>query len=598
MAAVFISYSKKNREYARKLADHLLANGFDVWIDDRIDYGENWERVIFRAIDDCAAFIVIMTPQSYDSDWVLRECAHAEHRKKPQFPMLLDGEVFPRYRLTQYVNVTDGSQPPRDFMERLANFEPRQAREGREVALTQTAPLAPPVPYDDVFAHVPKEEASQRWRWLIPFGIIGALALVIALAIPLLSNIFGVQTSGPTSTPSLTGPPTEMVGVATLTPIPMVFPSATVITSQPIATRYLSPTPPTVGIPTAVAPPTEDTALRPTNTPIPTIVFPSPIPFDAPTITVTVSMPECIYVVQAGDTYFRIALQFGTTVNDLAAANNISNVNIAVLGQTLIIPGCVADGGAGVDASSAIAPAIIQSAERGVQSNAAWTPHLQSFDGVEMMLVPTGCFMMGRDDGYPDEKPAHNQCIETPYWIDRTEVTRAHYAECVAVGVCTETPTNHYSNRDSQPINWVTWLQSRDYCTWRGGRLPTEVEWEYAARGPDGLIYTWGNTFAADNAVYWQNSSREVADVGSRLQGASWVGTLDMIGNVSEWGSSLFLNYPYNASSENSSDNGSLRVLRGSTFNNTSDQLRASMRGWLMPDFENEFSGVRCARDI
>ncbi len=153
MTHVFISYSKKNRAYARTLADHLLSVGFDVWIDDRIDYGEMWERTIFKAIDDCSAFLVIMTPESYESDWVLREIQYADRRRKPQFPVLLDGEDFPRYGPHQHVDVRGGHLPPEDFYGRLEKAAPRRAKTGtnvtpQDVAVpqTDTLPATPAAP--------------------------------------------------------------------------------------------------------------------------------------------------------------------------------------------------------------------------------------------------------------------------------------------------------------------------------------------------------------------------------------------------------------------------------------------------------------------
>jgi formylglycine-generating enzyme required for sulfatase activity len=133
MSYVFISYSKKDRSYARKLADALLNQGFDVWFDAKIDYGENWERAIFKAIDGCGAFVVIMSPDSYESVWVQRECHHAEKRQKPPFPLLLDGEEFPRYGLTQYVNVSGQMLPPDGFYERLAEYVPQKTARGDEL---------------------------------------------------------------------------------------------------------------------------------------------------------------------------------------------------------------------------------------------------------------------------------------------------------------------------------------------------------------------------------------------------------------------------------------------------------------------------------
>ncbi|MBK9750722.1 MAG: SUMF1/EgtB/PvdO family nonheme iron enzyme [Chloroflexi bacterium] len=139
MSHIFISYSRENQTYAGQLVDELLRRGFDVWIDDRIDFGDNWEREIFKAIDMCAAFIVIMTPASYASDWVLRECQYAEKRKKPPFPVLLEHEEFPRYISTQYVDVRTGELPPDSYFARLARVIKPKGERGEEiVSLTTT----------------------------------------------------------------------------------------------------------------------------------------------------------------------------------------------------------------------------------------------------------------------------------------------------------------------------------------------------------------------------------------------------------------------------------------------------------------------------
>src|SRR5690349_18137439 len=94
MSHIFISYSRKDQIYARQLADELILRGFDVWIDDRIDYGDDWELEIFKAIDNCVAFVIIMTPNSYESKCVRRECHYAEKRNKPPFPCFLKVKNF------------------------------------------------------------------------------------------------------------------------------------------------------------------------------------------------------------------------------------------------------------------------------------------------------------------------------------------------------------------------------------------------------------------------------------------------------------------------------------------------------------------------
>jgi len=148
MSHVFISYHKNSsRDYARRLADHLIASGFDVWIDDRIDYGTNWEQMIFEAIKQASAVLVIMTPGSYTSRWVQAERLYAEKTNKPIFPVLLDGDIFPAYLGVQVADVHDGQLPPDEFLNDLevANV-PRRNTRGRNVA--QNAPPTPAKPHD------------------------------------------------------------------------------------------------------------------------------------------------------------------------------------------------------------------------------------------------------------------------------------------------------------------------------------------------------------------------------------------------------------------------------------------------------------------
>lgn len=217
--------------------------------------------------------------------------------------------------------------------------------------------------------------------------------------------------------------------------------------------------------------------------------------------------------------------------------------------------------------------------------------------GVEMVQVPAGCFMMGSDT-YENEGPVNQQCFDQPFWIDRTEVTRTMYQACVDAGQCSVPPASQSSVRGKQPINNVTWFQARDYCTWRGARLPTEREWEYAARGPDSLVYPWGNDFNADNVVFADSSGGFTAATGSRRYGASWVGALDMSGNVWEWVSSKYMPYPYTPDDgrEDLSDETSYRVLRGGSYYNDAYNVRAAVRSGFFPDFVYDIVGFRCAK--
>lgn len=232
----------------------------------------------------------------------------------------------------------------------------------------------------------------------------------------------------------------------------------------------------------------------------------------------------------------------------------------------------------------------------GVGSNAEWLPLVQEFDGVAMVLVPAGCFMMGSDDGNDDEQPVHQVCIEEPFWIDRYEVSNGQFD---GFGGQAERRSNIAN--PSFPREQITWSEARDFCALRGARLPTEAEWEYAARGPDSLVYPWGNTFEGDNVVYGENSSGETAPVASRPGGVSWVGAYNMSGNVWEWTSSLYRPYPYNSRDGRERDNvpttGDIRrVLRSSSVHYGARGLRVTFRFAHLPEETSTTNGFRCAR--
>src|SRR3954468_17721790 len=115
---------------------------------------------------------------------------------------------------------------------------------------------------------------------------------------------------------------------------------------------------------------------------------------------------------------------------------------------------------------------------------------------LDMISIPEGTFAMGSVDGDDDERPVHDEHVMA-FMIGRTEVTVAEYRKCVAAGGCTSTPIKAYcnesiTNHDNHPINCLTWNQANAFCLWAGARLPTEREWEYAARGTDGRRYPWG----------------------------------------------------------------------------------------------------------
>jgi len=251
-------------------------------------------------------------------------------------------------------------------------------------------------------------------------------------------------------------------------------------------------------------------------------------------------------------------------------------------------------------------------------SNKVWTPVERDFDGVTMVLVPAGCFMMGSteaqiDDAFAlaqrafgsevkrawfdDEKPAHEVCFEQPFWIDKYEVSQTQFRQFN--GQARVTP---YLQGNNLPVQEIDWFESKTFCETRGARLPTEAEWEYAARGPESLVYPWGNDFIPENVVYYDNSEKKPAPVGSRPGGKSWVGALDMAGNMTEWVSSLYQPYPYHSDDGREADTGTRtgvsRVARGGAWGFKEFALRTAFHFAYSPEVRGGLQGLRCARSF
>jgi formylglycine-generating enzyme required for sulfatase activity len=254
----------------------------------------------------------------------------------------------------------------------------------------------------------------------------------------------------------------------------------------------------------------------------------------------------------------------------------------------------------------------LEQAGAGISSNADWQTlypdgFIHEFDGVEMALVPVGCFQMGSDpEGYDYDGDSWEQgvpdggrvCFDEPFWMDRTEVTQGDFARFDGAKA-----NENAFDGDRRPVENITWAEAHDFCQQRGARLPTEAEWEYAARGADGLYFPWGNDFVSENAVWNRAPSQATADVASIAAGASWVGAMDMSGNVWEWVNSLYLPYPYDAEDGREADSGerseSPRGLRGSSwYGDVSYILRATLRDWSDPSITTDFWGFRCARSV
>ena len=220
-----------------------------------------------------------------------------------------------------------------------------------------------------------------------------------------------------------------------------------------------------------------------------------------------------------------------------------------------------------------------------------------------MQLIPAGMFQMGADDLPATATPVHGVRLSA-FCMDTTEVTVAAYRMCTAPG-CTAPNAGSTCNwmvggRDTHPINCLDWNQSRAYCQWRGGDLPTESQWEYAARGTDGRVYPWGSTPAPSSQLCWNSASSCV--VGSYPLGNSPFGLVDMAGNVLEWTLDWYASYTGSAGSyatdPTGPSSGSSRVIRGGSFGFQvgSTGVRASYREGKAAVDRSQYLGFRCAR--
>ncbi len=232
----------------------------------------------------------------------------------------------------------------------------------------------------------------------------------------------------------------------------------------------------------------------------------------------------------------------------------------------------------------------------------------------DRVFIPKGEFTMGSTEDdihwaakkffsesvefYLDETPARRVSLDD-YYIDRHEVTVAQYKRYLEeTGGAKPKFLDHSKyNQPDQPVVGMTWQQAADYCRWAGKRLPSEAEWEHAARGPDALRYPWGNDpeELKANVRGKKDGYRYTAPVGRFPEGVSPYGVHDMAGNVWEWTQDWYQPYPGNEH-KNEMYGETLKVIRGGSWFSNLDLARSAVRGKALPTQRMNYIGFRCVR--
>jgi len=599
MAHVFVSYSTKNSEYAYKLAKKLRDEGFDVWMDNaRLRASDKWWQSIVLALKDCAAFVVLMSPESKDSRWVQREVMLADNWQKPIFPVLLAGENWELFVDTHYEDVSkDGGIPPqymgklpsRNFIDELAVHALRTGTSGTDVTAPTIAnpdeldsavvqQIATPPEIEETTMSIPSKKPFRiRIETVIVVALIAGACGVIGDAVGIIPAILEYFRSTPTAVvvnatntsttdiPTSISVPTEtMLAVATTVVIPSIafatqVVSLTVQSTSPIipqSTASALAAAATMIIPSlpSIPPASETNTTAPTDTSSP---FPTSTPTFTPTPTHTLTtLPT------ATDTQIPPTL--------------LPTVNLSETGAE------------GMACGDSFGTAIVS------------IPEITSFIG----LTDTQA-------GPANERPGRSVRVSA-FCMDVYEVTNASYTSCVNEGVCTPPRRtdaevygqDYYTENPLLPVVNVTWEQAQTFCENRGGRLPTEAEWELAARYDPvtntSRPYPWGDA-SAEGDMSTDSDDRAnfnglvIKQGGQHPSGANPYGVQDLSGNVAEWVYDWFGPYERSQLSDpQGAPNGSLRVVRGGSYTDDADHIRGSYRGSQSPNVENNRTGFRC----
>ncbi len=226
-------------------------------------------------------------------------------------------------------------------------------------------------------------------------------------------------------------------------------------------------------------------------------------------------------------------------------------------------------------------------------------------DGMAQVYVPDGEFLMGKGEIRKNDDSPQRPVYLDAFWMDKYEVSNAMYLKCLQAGGCSEMVSDNITYQNwiyrNHPVTYVTWEQAGAYCQWAGRRLPTEAEWEKAARGTDGRIYPWGDETPNARLANFEGSMiHEAVSVYRYPLGASPYGVLNMSGNAREWvadwyAEDYYLVMPY--ANPTGAETGTERSLRSGSYNEDKNEIAITTRLRHEPQSAGLSRGFRCAED-
>lgn len=553
MADIFLSYAREDEARARQLADALASRGWSVWWDRRIQHGKDFQVVIQAELDSAKCIVVLWSTASIGSKFVRDEATEgqaSDGRPDRLVPVLLEAVKPPLgFRGMHNANLIDWrGQVGHEEFDRL---------------LTSIASMAPP--------------AGHR---------------------------FHPESKSPASTTSSV--------VARLPPSPGTAPvrggfDAITSATVPLDTRASN-----IGARLVVSPRREAVGTKPARD----RSVEAAAPDEDIHAGASAWAPELASTRESRlPRILRMAFDYRRSLLSVVVALSLGLLAIN-------LPRGTAEKGSSEEASTGVPPRPEAAPLSGGASTPAPTPapagqprfrasawNLPNDGLLGFVEIPAGAFTMGsnksQDSQADDEIPQHSVSLPA-YFIGRYEVTVGQYTACVQDGGCKPGDRRAVDGDDTLPVRYVSWQEALAYSRWLEGKLnsraefaalpflatgwhftlPSEAEWEKAARGSDVRVYPWGGSIDPTKANYLAAIKGGPTPVGSYPAGASPYGLLDMSGNVSEWTRSLYQNYPYRASDgreDLSAGNNAPRVVRGGSFDDDGWVVRAASRGGNVP---------------